>query len=138
MTPFHLAFPVTNLEVIREFYTHVLSCRIGRETDRWIDFNFFGHQITAHLDESASNEIACNTVDSRSIPARHFGAILNWEQWDSLVEKVISNNVSFYVKPYMRFEGQVGEQRTFFIQDPCGNYLEFKCFKDESYIFKGK
>ena len=136
--PFHLAFPVTNLEAIRDFYTQVLKCRIGRESERWIDFNFFGHQITAHLDESSDNKIACNEVDTKAIPARHFGVILSWRDWDELLESIESHAIAFYVSPYIRFEGEVGEQRTFFIQDPCDNYLEFKCFKDPSFIFKSE
>lgn len=134
--PFHLAFPVTNLEAIRAFYTHVLGCQVGRETASWIDFDFFGHQITAHLDETYVNNGGFNQVDQKPIPARHFGAILLWEQWDRLVEHIKSNNIAFYVNPYTRFEGETGEQRTFFIQDPCDNYLEFKCFKDNACIFQ--
>lgn len=134
--PFHLAFPVSDLEVVRDFYTRVLKCQIGRESERWIDFNFFGHQITTHLDESSSNEVTCNAVDSKQVPVRHFGAILQWDDWDVLVEVIRSNNIEFYVAPYTRFEGEIGEQKTFFIQDPCGNFIEFKCFKDEAYIFR--
>ncbi len=138
MTPFHLAFPVANLESIKDFYTHVLKCQVGRESDRWIDFNFYGHQITAHLDESCQTDVAYNEVDNQSIPARHFGVILSWQTWDELVENIKSLDVAFYVDPYTRFQGQVGEQRTFFIQDPSNNFLEFKCFKDQSYIFQKK
>ena len=134
--PFHLAFPVTNLDAVREFYTRVLKCRIGRESERWIDFDFFGHQITAHLAESRNDAVACNDVDKKAIPARHFGAILPCSEWEQLVEEVKAQHIAFYVEPYTRFAGEVGEQRTFFIQDPCENFLEFKCFKDESYIFR--
>lgn len=136
MTPFHLAFPVTNLELIKDFYTLVLKCRLGRESSRWIDFDFYGHQITAHLDESINNSIAYNEVDNQSIPARHFGVILEWQEWDDLLENIKVFDVPFYVQPYTRFQDQVGEQRTFFIQDPSNNFLEFKCFKDKQYIFK--
>ena len=136
--PFHLAFPVTNLELIREFYTEVLQCQIGRESQRWIDFNFFGHQITAHLDETCSDDIGRNLVDEKAIPARHFGVILPWLAWDELVERIKAYKISFYVEPYTRFAGEVGEQRTFFIQDPSENYLEFKCFKHQSTIFQSK
>jgi len=135
MIPFHLAFPVANLGEVRDFYTQVLKCRVGRESERWIDFDFFGHQITAHLDESMGNDVVYNDVDNKTIPARHFGAIIAWEQWDVLVEDIRANNIPFYINPYTRFQGQIGEQRTFFIQDPSNNYLEFKCFKDQSYIF---
>jgi len=134
--PFHLAFPVTNLADIREFYSSVLHCEIGRESDRWIDFNFFGHQITAHLDDTVAAQPSQNQVDKKSIPARHFGAILPWSDWDELVEHIKSYSVIFYIEPYTRFAGEAGEQRTFFIQDPNDNYLEFKCFQDESYIFR--
>lgn len=134
--PFHLAFPVTNLEAIREFYVSVLQCSIGRESDRWIDFNFFGHQLTAHLDESMSNKMPVNCVDGHSIPARHFGVILNWSDWDNLVDRMKKFNIQFYVEPYIRFKGESGEQRTFFVQDPSLNFLEFKCFRNEKLIFE--
>ena len=134
--PFHLAFPVNNLDAVRDFYTRVLNCTIGRESERWIDFHFFGHQITAHLSETNQNEISRNEVDSKAIPARHFGAILDWSDWDQLLERVKQFEIQFYIEPYTRFEGEIGEQRTFFIQDPSENFLEFKCFKDPSYLFK--
>lgn len=136
--PFHLAFPVTNLNATRDFYMRILKCRIGRESERWIDFDFFGHQITAHLDEASSQDVGRNDVDKKSIPARHFGAILPWDQWDQLVTRIKSHKVAFYVEPYTRFAGEVGEQRTFFIQDPSENYLEFKCFKQQSSIFQNE
>ncbi|MDW3095187.1 MAG: glyoxalase [Gammaproteobacteria bacterium] len=136
--PFHLAFPVTNLVTIREFYTSVLSCEIGRESERWIDFNFFGHQITAHLDETMMQQSGRNQVDSKAIPARHFGVILDRKDWDDLVKHVRRNNIDFYIDPYIRFAGEAGEQRTFFIQDPCENFLEFKCFQDRTFIFKAE
>ena len=136
--PFHLAFPVDNLVAIRQFYLEVLQCQIGRESDRWIDFNFFGHQITAHLDETSRSEIIKNDVDNKAIPARHFGAILDWSSWDELVATVRVHKVAFYIEPYTRFAGEVGEQRTFFIQDPSNNFLEFKCFRDPSYIFQAE
>ncbi len=136
--PFHLAFPVTNLTAIKEFYCSVLKCEIGRESDRWIDFNFFGHQITAHLDETKKRQSGRNEVDGKAIPARHFGVILDWDEWDELVERVKKNIIVFYVEPYTRFAGEAGEQRTFFIQDPCENFLEFKCFKNRTFIFKAE
>lgn len=138
LPPFHLAFPVDNLVAIRQFYLEVLQCQIGRESDRWIDFNFFGHQITAHLDEASRSEIIKNDVDNKAIPARHFGAILDWLSWDELAIRVRAHEVKFYIEPYTRFKGEVGEQRTFFIQDPSNNFLEFKCFRDPNYIFKAE
>ena len=134
--PFHLAFPVTNLEAVREFYVSVLNCSIGRESDRWIDFDFFGHQITAHLDPAMINEVPVNSVDGHSIPARHFGVILDWSEWDGLVDRIRDFNIVFYIEPYTRFKNQAGEQRTFFIQDPSRNFLEFKCFRNKKIIFE--
>lgn len=133
---FHLAFPVTDIAATRDFYVEVLQCEIGREAERWIDFKFFGHQITAHLDETESVSFGRNEVDHKAIPARHFGAILPWSDWDQLVERLQNLGVSFYIEPYTRFVGEIGEQRTFFVQDPCENYLEFKCFRNPDTIFK--
>lgn len=135
LSPFHLAFPVNDLASIREFYISVLECKLGRESDRWIDFNFFGHQITAHLDETEDNKIGQNQVDNHAVPARHFGVILPCESWDRLVEQVRACGIEFYIHPYTRFAGQPGEQRTFFIQDPSNNFLEFKCFQNSDLIF---
>ncbi len=134
--PFHLAFPVTNLEPIREFYASVLQCAIGRESERWIDLNFFGHQITAHLDEAMSAEQTVNSVDGHSVPARHFGVILEWDDWDKLVDRMNEFDVEFYIEPYTRYKSQPGEQRTFFVRDPSNNFLEFKCFRDKKIIFE--
>ena len=136
--PFHLAFPVDDLTTIRSFYLEVLQCQIGRESDRWIDFNFFGHQITAHLNATSRAKVGRNNVDNKAIPARHFGVILAWSDWDELVSRVRAHKVKFYLEPYTRFAGEVGEQRTFFIQDPSGNFLEFKCFRDMNYVFKAE
>jgi extradiol dioxygenase family protein len=134
--PFHLAFPVTNLATVREFYCSVLRCEIGRESERWIDFNFFGHQITAHLDEADVKQSSRNQVDDKAVPARHFGVILDWSDWDELLMHVKSHGIAFYIEPYTRFAGEVGEQRTFFIRDPSDNFLEFKCYQHKSTIFK--
>ena len=136
LRPFHLAFPVTNIRATREFYRGVLQCKVGRESERWIDFNFFGHQITAHLDETAVDSPGLNPVDNKSIPARHFGAILSWKEWDRLVKRLTKLGIRFYIEPYTRFVGEIGEQRTFFIQDPSENYLEFKSFRNPDTLFK--
>lgn len=136
MPPFHLAFPVSDIVATRNFYTQVLHCKVGREAERWIDFNFFGHQITAHLDATEEQSFGRNEVDTKSIPARHFGAVLPWSEWDQLVERLQKMEISFYIAPYTRFIGEIGEQRTFFIQDPCKNYLEFKCFRNPDRMFK--
>ena len=136
-TPFfHLAFPVNELAGTRSFYVDILQCEVGRESERWIDFNFYGHQITAHLDESVFDQFGSNKVDEHAVPARHFGLILGWEEWDQLVERLRKLAVTFYIEPTMRFAGKIGEQRTFFIQDPSKNFLEFKCFRNQSTIFE--
>lgn len=136
MTPiFHLAIPVTDLEATRDFYTLLLHCSIGREASRWIDFNFFGHQVTAHLINSPEAEIATNPVDGEDIPARHFGAILDWDDWHALAFRLRNAGTNFIVEPYIRFAGESGEQATMFLQDPCGNYLEFKSFRDPGQLF---
>jgi uncharacterized protein len=131
---FHLAFPVIDLEATRHFYTAVLGCRLGREDQRWIDFDFFGHQITAHLCERMP-DVASNPVDGRQVPASHFGLVLEWEQWHALAERLAAREVEFLIQPHIRFAGQVGEQATLFLRDPSGNGLEFKAFRDAAALF---
>ncbi len=132
--PFHLAFPVDNLEEARRFYAGLLGCPVGRESDRWIDFDFFGHQITAHLSETG-NATAANPVDGDAVPVRHFGAVLPWSRWQDLAATLAGHDVDFLIPPKTRFAGQPGEQGTFFVHDPAGNALEFKSFKDPSKLF---
>ncbi|MGB0712151.1 MAG: VOC family protein [Gammaproteobacteria bacterium] len=133
LSPFHLAFPVDDLEAAEAFYTGVLGCGTGRRSDHWIDFNLYGHQIVAHLGgRSARIE---NPVDGHDVPVPHFGLILPWEQWHELADRLRAANTVFVIEPYIRFEGEVGEQATLFFQDPAGNALEFKSFKDPSQIF---
>lgn len=131
---FHLAFPVVDLAATRHFYTTVLGCRLGREDQRWIDFDFFGHQITAHLCERMP-DVASNPVDGRQVPASHFGLVLEWEQWHTLAERLAAREVEFLIQPHIRFAGQVGEQATLFLRDPSGNGLEFKTFRDPAALF---
>lgn len=132
---FHLAIPVTDLEAARRFYGEVLGCRVGRESLHWIDFDFFGHQVTAHLDNGQAPPAATNAVDGKDVPVRHFGVILDWESWQALAESLKRAGVPFVIEPYVRFKGEVGEQATMFIRDPSGNHLEFKSFKDMSKVF---
>ncbi len=132
--PFHLAFPVTDLEETRAFYGGLLGCREGRSAERWIDFDFFGHQISAHLAPPQA-EIPRNEVDGDQVPVRHFGAILAWKHWEALAERVRSAGHPFLIEPRVRFQGEVGEQGTFFVRDPSGNALEFKAFRDPSRLF---
>ena len=134
-SPFHLAFPVKNIESTKFFYKEVLGCEIGREDKKWVDFNFFGHQLSAHLKPDELKKTKENPVDGKSVPVRHFGVILPWEKWESLSKKLIKINTEFIIEPYVRFKGEVGEQATMFFLDPSGNALEFKSFKDSSQVF---
>ena len=134
-TPFHLAFPVLDIEETKSFYQDVLGCRIGREDKKWVDFNFFVHQLSAHLKPDELKKTKKNEVDGKSVPVRHFGVILEWNDWQSLSKKLKKINTDFIIEPYIRFEGQVGEQGTMFFLDPSGNALEFKTFKDSNQIF---
>ena len=133
--PFHVAFPVNDLQATRQFFEEVLSCKIGRTSVKWIDFDLFGHQITAHLTEETIQEPATNPVDGKQVPIKHFGVILEWNDWHQLAEQLKEKGVEFVIEPYVRFKGQTGEQATMFFLDPSGNALEFKAFKDDSYIF---
>ncbi len=134
LAPFHLAFPVRDLESTRRFFVDVLACRVGREDARWIDLDFFGHQITAHLatDDDAA---ATNPVDGDDVPVRHFGVVLPWEEWHALRDRLSAIGVAFLVAPRIRFAGQVGEQATLFLRDPSGNAIELKSFRDPSRLF---
>jgi extradiol dioxygenase family protein len=132
---FHLAFPVHDLGEARAFYAGILGCTEGRSADEWVDFDFFGHQIVAHLSASGAGHKAHNLVDGEEIPVRHFGVILSLAKWRELAEKLAERQVRFLIEPGIRFEGQPGEQGTFFINDPSGNTLEFKAFADEARIF---
>ncbi len=132
---FHLAIPVTDLESARKFYMDVLGCRVGRESERWIDFDFFGHQVTAHLDEDQA-QVGANVVDGKDVPVRHFGVILEWKFWHDFADRLKRAGVSFMIAPHIRFQGQVGEQATLFLKDPSGNCLEFKSFQNAASIFK--
>ena len=133
--PFHLAFPVSDLEATRDFFTDVLGCATGRSSDRWIDFDFFGHQVVAHLADTELNPAPTNPVDGKQVPASHFGVILDWNEWHTLADKLKSANVEFLIEPNIRFEGEAGEQATMFFTEPSGNALEFKSFRDMSQIF---
>lgn len=133
--PFHLAFAVTDLAATERFFVDLLGCRIGRTSQRWIDFDFFGHQITAHLVDGNLAETETNPVDGEKVPSRHFGAILDWDVWQALSKRLQEAQIEFLIQPQIRFEGEVGEQATMFFRDPSGNALEFKAFKDKAQIF---
>lgn len=133
---FHLAFPVIDLDTTRNFYQSILGCSVGRESERWIDFEFFGHQLVAHLiPGSRKTGAVTNPVDGDNVPSFHFGPILEWDDLQSLIERLKAHNVEFVIEPRTRFEGRKGEQMTLFIKDPSGNHLEFKSFRDMSMLF---
>ena len=136
MQPFHLAFPVHDLSLAKKFYTNILLCKVGRSSKEWIDFNLFGHQIVAHLDNSMDLESSLNIVDGKKVPVRHFGIVMKWNKWHQFVDYLTNENVVFLIEPHIRFKGKPGEQATFFIKDPSGNAIEFKSFKDKEMIFK--
>jgi uncharacterized protein len=134
IAPFHLAFPVDDLPAARRFYGGLLGCPEGRSSDEWIDFDFFGHQIVAHL---APKKVALhhNPVDGHDVPVPHFGVVLDWNDFDALAARLKAGGQKFVIEPYVRFAGLVGEQATMFFYDPAGNPLEFKAFKDRSQLF---
>ena len=134
--PFHLAIPVQDLEKCRTFYRDVLECEEGRNSDHWVDFNFFGHQLVIHQkDDFSPTKAITNPVDGHDVPVPHFGVVLSWEDWTSLSEKLKSVGTKFIIEPTIRFKGKVGEQATMFFNDPENNALEFKAFKDMSQLF---
>jgi extradiol dioxygenase family protein len=133
--PFHLALPVDDLPAARGFYEGLLGCSVGRTDARWIDFNFFGHQLSVHLVEGDLDRVATNAVDGEQVPARHFGVVLTMERWAALRDRLQGLAVTFLIEPQTRFEGEAGEQSTMFILDPSGNALEFKAISDLSRLF---
>jgi len=133
---FHIAFPVNNLESAKRFYTKILGCSKGRESDKWIDFNLYGHQVVAHLSPDECRKSNVNKVDGDMVSCRHFGVILSWDQWETLGKKIKKNKIRFMIKPKIRFKDLKGEQGTFFIEDPSGNVLEFKSFRNDSMVFE--
>lgn len=134
LIPFHLAFPVRDLEATESFYAGLLGCAIGRRDTKWIDFNFFGHQISAHLGPDRDDAFA-NPVDSKMIPIPHFGAVLPWADFHALAEQLRAADTAFIHEPQIRFAGEVGEQAIMFLRDPSGNVLEFKSFRDPAKLF---
>jgi extradiol dioxygenase family protein len=135
MQPFHLAFPVTNLETARAFYGGVLGCPEGRSSADWVDFNFYGHQIVAHLCVSMDARSARSEVDGHGVPVRHFGLVLSMPDWEALSSKLKALGTKFIIEPYTRFKGEPGEQATLFFLDPFGNAIEFKAFRNPASLF---
>ncbi len=135
MPPFHLAFPVRDIEEARQFYVGLLGCGEGRSSPEWVDFDFYGHQIVAHLAPDECGLKQTSSVDDHQVPVRHFGAVLSIPQWEAMAEKLKAVGTSFVIEPYVRFKGEVGEQATMFFMDPSGNALEFKAFKNMESLF---
>ncbi|MDF3867438.1 VOC family protein [Pseudomonas denitrificans (nom. rej.)] len=137
LSPFHLAIPVYDLSLARRFYGEVLGLSEGRSSTQWVDFDFFGHQLVIHEHpRTASQEAAhTNPVDGHDVPVPHFGVVLPWEDWEQLAQRLRARDMQFVIEPHVRFQGQVGEQATLFLFDPCGNALEFKAFKDIGQLF---
>jgi len=133
---FHLAFPVKDLNTTKDFYIKTLNCKIGRESESWVDFNLYGHQIVAHFAPEECRSVNSNIVDEDQIPCRHFGVILDWHEWKDLSKKLDLLKINFLINPKVRFKNKSGEQGTFFIKDPSGNVLEFKTFKNDADVFK--
>ena len=132
---FHLAFPVRDIAEARQFYGGLIGCPEGRSSDHWVDFNFYGHQIVAHLAPDECGHKATSAVDDHDVPVRHFGAILSLAEWEALADRLRQANVEFVIEPYIRFKGEPGEQATMFFLDPSGNALEFKAFADLGKVF---
>lgn len=137
LSPFHLAFPVDNLEAARHFWGEVMGCPEGRSSNAWCDFNFYGHQIVAHLAPAIVGKArhGTNPVDGDDVPVPHFGIVMDMEDWKALAERLIAKGVTFDIAPRIRFAGQPGEQATMFFRDPAGNAIEMKAFADRSRLF---
>ena len=135
LRPFHLAIPITDIHQAHNWYTNILDCTVGRQSEEWVDFNFFGHQLVAHLVSVKEDGTSTNPVDGEDVPSRHFGIIMQIEDWKGLVQQLKEKKIKFLIQPQIRFKGKAGEQSTFFILDPFGNALEFKAFQDDSQIY---
>ena len=134
LRPFHLAFPVHDLAAARAFWGGTIGCPEGRSSDEWIDFDFYGHQIVAHLAPQAA-PAASNAVDGHDVPVPHFGIVLTLEDWQDLANRLTAAGTEFVIEPYVRFKGQPGEQATMFFRDPSGNAIEMKAFADLGQLF---
>jgi extradiol dioxygenase family protein len=135
LAPFHLAFPVHSIAAAREFYGDLLGCPEGRSAPEWVDFNFYGHQIVAHLAPEEAGHRQTSAVDGDQVPVRHFGVVLSIPQWEELARKLTDAGIKFVIEPHIRFKGEVGEQATMFFLDPSGNAMEIKAFADMSSLF---
>ncbi|MEA9391405.1 VOC family protein [Acerihabitans sp. TG2] len=137
VAPFHLALPVYDIPAARHFYGEIFGCEEGRSSEQWVDFNFFGHQLVIHEHPRTASQqhTHSNPVDGHDVPVPHFGVVLDWDDWQALAARLTAHGTTFVIEPYIRFKGQVGEQATMFLLDPCQNALEFKAFKDIGQLF---
>jgi len=135
LAPFHLAFPVHDIAAARAFYGDLLGCPEGRSSPEWVDFNFHGHQIVAHLAPEETGRHATNAVDGDQVPVRHFGVVLDMDKWQATADRLTGAGIKFIIEPHIRFRGEVGEQATMFFLDPSGNAMEIKAFADMSSLF---
>lgn len=135
LSPFHLAIPVDDLKKAEEFYSKTMGCEVGRQSDRWIDFNFFGHQLVTHLAPGECGKAETGPVDGKQVPVKHFGVVLSPDDWKKLAVRLEAAEAEFIIEPCVRFADEPGEQGTFFLLDPAGNALEFKSFKDSDQLF---
>jgi len=135
LSPFHLAFPVHDIAAARRFYGELLGCPEGRSAPDWVDFNFYGHQIVAHLAPEQAGSAGSSAVDGHEVPVRHFGIVLPMSDWESLAARLREHGQSFVIEPYIRFQGEPGEQATMFFLDPSGNAIEIKAFADINRLF---
>lgn len=135
MSAFHYAFKVKDIASTRKFYVDIMGCAEGRSTETWIDFDFFGNQLSAHISKNIPEPDYCGTVDGVSVPIPHFGCILEYEQFHEIQERLLKHDLHFIVKPQTRYEGQKGEQLTMFILDLSGNPIEFKAFRNKDEVF---
>lgn len=133
--PFHLAFPVRDIAEARSFYGDLLGCPEGRSAPEWVDFDFYGHQIVAHLAPDECGHRQSSSVDGHDVPVKHFGAILPMDEWQAMADRLVAHKTEFVIEPYIRFKGEAGEQATMFFLDPSGNAIEMKSFADLGSLF---
>ena len=137
LNPFHLAIPVTDIEESKRFYHNLLGAKIGRFSDTWIDFDFFGHQLVCHLSPASISETS-NPVDQEDVPVPHYGVVLDWNEFEAIIKQLEEKKINFIIKPTIRFKGEVGEQAIVFLRDPSGNAIEFKSFRNMDNLFKAE
>jgi len=135
LSPFHIAIPVKDLQIARDFYSSIMQCSEGRSSDQWVDFDFYGHQLVIHETGNEKKDMAHNPVDGHAVPIPHYGVVLPWSDWEELAARLKGHKIDFLIEPYIRFKGEAGEQATMFFLDPSGNALEFKAFKDLDQLF---